>query len=894
MDIHRCRFVPLPPSSINSLAFSCSYVGKGQKSAPPRLAVGRANGDIEIWSPNKGLWFQETIMRGGKDRSIDGLVWTQDPNEEIEGKTIIGRARLFSIGYTTTVTEWDLSTGRPLRQASGNHGEIWCIAAQPAVTALSTGKLRNVEEKSQALVVGCIDGALVLYSTNDDDLRLQKILVRPSTKKAKIISVTFQNRDVAVIGCTDSTIRIFDIRHGTLLRAMTLGSGPKGGPKDIIVWSVKSLDDGTIISGDSTGELKIWDGKTYTLRQRILSHKQDILCLAVNADSSSIVTAGMDRRTVMYKPVAKGKGRWIEVAHRRFHIHDVKSMATFEGAGLSVFISGGHDASPIVVPLEKYGFENHRTLPFLPQDPPLASAPKPRLLMSWWDREVRIWRFEKQTHLTDKDLNDDLSRKPKLVAKIYLKGEASISSAALNLEGNMLAVATTMEIKVFQLCARTNSQCGSLQISKLEVPSTISGGARLISFSPDGKWLCIIRPENDLILARINESTISTHITKVTRLNRHTDKLALMGGLGNYNRTITQVAFSDDSRLLAVSDLAGYIDSFLLTGDQDIINETPSVLGSDSESDEEDEECSRSREIYGQRWIRNPAAASIPQLPAAPTVLSFRPRVKDFSNTTVSDPSKDLNMAEDRLLVVTATSEVFEFRLLEGRLSEWSRRNPPATFPEKYKRTLEIVRGVIWDVGAAKERVWLYSVGWLWMFDLGQNFGGQKIRETSLKRKRGKSGAGGSMDVSVSDIGVGKISSRITHGEIDEESETSSHDDTDIDMDIDDDETFYHPSHPSKDIKADHQSDNRKEEEAVEELEARNILGSTPQTISNIKPFSSYHTFKYRPIVGLAVLGTTDTNAGPEVALVERPIWETDLPARYYGEQEWRNQEVDV
>jgi U3 small nucleolar RNA-associated protein 4 len=181
----------------------------------------------------------------------------------------------------------------------------------------------------------------VLYSTTDEDLQLQRILVRPSAKKAKVISVVFQNRNIVVAGCTDSTIRIYDIRNGSTVRNMTLGSGPKGGPKEIIVWSVKALRDGTIASGDSTGEIKIWDGKLYTLRQRIKSHRQDVLSLATNFDGSAIFSGGMDRRTVIYKPIGKGKTRWAEVAHRRFHSHDVKTMASFEGGGLSVIVSGG-------------------------------------------------------------------------------------------------------------------------------------------------------------------------------------------------------------------------------------------------------------------------------------------------------------------------------------------------------------------------------------------------------------------------------------------------------------------------------------------------------------------------------------------------------------------------
>lgn len=346
MDIHRCRFVPYPPSTINVIAFSHSHISNKKaaaNTAPLRLAIGRANGDIEIWNPLGGAWLQETILRGGKDRSVDGLVWIQDPDEEdADGRTIAGKLRLFSIGYTTTVTEWDLERGQPLRQSSGNHGEIWCLAAQPALTASQKEAIGSSGQwEGQNLITGCTDGAVVLYSTADEDLTLQRILVRPSAKKAKVISITFQDRNIVVAGCTDSVIRVYDIRNGTNLRSMSLGSGPSGGPKEIIVWAVKCLSNGNIVSGDSTGELRIWDGKTYTLIQRIKSHRQDILSLAASVDGSKIFSGGMDRRTVVYKQTGVGKARWAEISHRRFHSHDVKTMATFEGKGMSIIASGG-------------------------------------------------------------------------------------------------------------------------------------------------------------------------------------------------------------------------------------------------------------------------------------------------------------------------------------------------------------------------------------------------------------------------------------------------------------------------------------------------------------------------------------------------------------------------
>jgi U3 small nucleolar RNA-associated protein 4 len=64
----------------------------------------------------------------------------------------------------------------------------------------------------------------------------------------------------------------------------------------------------------------------------------------------------MDRRTCFYtsrKSAAKlegQNGKWRKVSHQRYHEHDVKAMATYEGNKLSVVVSGGkivRSTSPI-------------------------------------------------------------------------------------------------------------------------------------------------------------------------------------------------------------------------------------------------------------------------------------------------------------------------------------------------------------------------------------------------------------------------------------------------------------------------------------------------------------------------------------------------------------------
>lgn len=359
MDIHRCRFVLYPPSAINALAFSHASSLTSTSSDFPflRLAVGRANGDIEIWNPLDGAWHQESVIRGGKDRSIEGLVWTQDPDEiDQKGVAVPGQLRLFSIGYSTAVTEWDLALGKARRHSSGNYGEVWCIAAQPrrshqGSTSSAGRTARNSEwelqeqSKEQSIVAGCADGAIVLLSTADGDLRYLKTLARPSKRKARVLSVTFKNRDIVLAGHADSTIRVFDTRNGRQIQNITLGPGPLGDPKEILVWSVKCLPNGWIVSGDSTGTVMFWDGKHYSLVQRIQGHMADILDLVISADGETVISGGMDRRTTLYRRTGTGhtreQRRWAKITHRRLHKHDVKAMATFEARNFSVLVSGG-------------------------------------------------------------------------------------------------------------------------------------------------------------------------------------------------------------------------------------------------------------------------------------------------------------------------------------------------------------------------------------------------------------------------------------------------------------------------------------------------------------------------------------------------------------------------
>ncbi|PNP44716.1 hypothetical protein TGAM01_v202936 [Trichoderma gamsii] len=881
MDIHRCRFVPYRPSAVNAVAFSHPKTKSAKQGSVARLAVGRANGDIEIWNPSSGAWHQELVIRGGRDRSIDGLVWVNEPDQDLgDGKIAVGKSRLFSIGYTSTVTEWDLEKGKPKRHASGQHGDIWCLAVQPPALSGASDDLH-----SNKLIAGTIDGELAMYSIEDDDLRFQRVVVRSPAKKAQMVSITFQSRKIAVVGCSDSTIRIYDVTKGHMLRHMTLGADLAGGAKDIIVWSVKCLPNGNIVSADSTGQVCIWDGRTYTQSQRLQSHKQDVLSLAISADGSAIISGGMDRRTVLYKQNTGPGNRWSKVWGRRYHDHDVKTIASFENGRTSVVVTGGPDSNLMLVPLREMGRENHRTISNLPQQPPILSAQKARFITSWWDREVHIWALRKPAteifNQTGEDEEDevDINKNRKLLKTIVVKGDSNISSATINPEGTLLIVSTSIDIKAFRLEHQDPVKPSDVKLSAIELPEKLrNAGATQVQLSPDGKWLCAIKEGSRVIMASLEETDeplqFTTDLQRLPRLRRHIPRYVKNGGLRSYERNITHISFTADSKMVAVADIAGYIDTWVLRGPDENLQDKIEVDGendaapsseseSDSDSDQSDDEESPASSVKA-RWTRNPSANQLPKLPSAPVVLSFSGFVPSEETSGV-DAVKDYTLA-----VVTASWNVLTFHPLQGLLTPWSRRHPRKALPAAVQDLLDLAKGAIWQ----GSRLWIYGISFLLMLDIAQDLP-KPVSESDavvsqgaqpgMKRKRTghTSGAGSKMTrENLAPHRIGKyVDGQWVNIDVDTASPHEDGSDSGDDM----------PDAPDGDLAQ------------LRNPSSNSNSAGDLETETDRK--SWWITYKYRPVLGIVSLNAADQPL--EVALVERPTWDVEKPERYYAGEEW-------
>lgn len=502
-----------------------------------------------------------------------------------------------------------------------------------------------------------------------------------------------------------------------------------------------------------------------------------------------------------------------------------------------------------------------------------------------------------------------------------------------------------------------------LKVSKVEIPPDIGDiGARMVRFSPDGKWLLIIRANSSVQMCRLREGEsvkerllIARKSIDLKRLSRKPVKITLpYGSLGNYERSINRIAFSADSRVLVVGDLSGYLDSWVLEGHEDLTQDAdedkdveamePSSSSDDSDADKENQP----QVILGQHWIRNPAASLIPRLSAAALILSFRPS-QERSTKLTKGPiavhptrktphphSHDLPDGEDRLFALTCEHRMYEFNVLSGRLSDWSRRNPSSSLPRAFRDIRDRAMGLIWDICGTKERIWLYGNSWLWMFDLSIDFltakePGEQDEDpnvppgpdgvNSLKRRREPdeahleasnrdTGAGGKIPRSEISIGIGPKFRKVDGPET-RNGRWISADLEPVRATDDDDELDTANQSILLDLRRGSGentiiTDGLAAEDHVApdgEVAATRILAASG--ISKTLPYWGTHV--YRDILGIIPLGGESTEDDDEqigstlssnnddeprrveVALVERPIWGVDLPPRYHGNQEWDN-----
>ncbi|BFZ53042.1 U3 small nucleolar RNA-associated protein [Savitreella phatthalungensis] len=645
--IHRSRFVDHVPSGITAIAFSHRSSSGDTQSNALRCAVGRANGDIEIWNPRDN-WTCDLVLKGGIDRTIEGLAWANQKGFP---------PRLFSIGGATSITEWSLDGLKPRQTVECNAGPLWSLAISP---------------DQESIAVGCEDGSLVMLdiSGGPGAVEYKHALTR---QRSRIMSLAFGPADIIYGGCSDSTIKAWNYRQakGPIVGRMTVD---KVGGEHSLVWSILVLKNGTIVSGDSTGAVKLWDPRFYSLSQNFKVHAADVLCLTSNAAGDTLFSAGVDQKMQTYKLVDQ-KRRWAHITGRRFHQHDVRAMASYESRTSSIVVTGGVDMGLALIPLAKFLEDKHRIISPVPPSSvrhiSIATASEPRLLLKWADHEIKIWAL--CSAVTNDALKDDLGdASAQLVSRMRLANQENITYAEISPDAKYIIVCSLDGTKLFALQAGEG-----LRPKKLHCEAIESLASRRASFLSNGE-LCILTRESDLLLFDLTDGQATRKLD--LEVDRSADESATRGQ--TYLRNVRDYAFAPDGRHVGVCDYRNIITFHQIN-----------KAGTSSK-----------------------VLSHAPALPSAVTAMTWR-----------GDDGK-------RLAVACADMAVHEFEARTGRLTPWARTNTPR-LPRIFSRLKDHPCGAFFDSRA--ERCWLWGANWLANIAMDQDLPIEEAeQQVALKGKR--------------------------------------------------------------------------------------------------------------------------------------------------------------
>ncbi|KAI8996980.1 WD40-repeat-containing domain protein [Pilobolus umbonatus] len=490
MEVHRCRFVEYQPAAINALDFTPVTVKE------TRVAVGRANGNIEIWDPSYKYRLEKTLP-GGEGLSIESIVWAhqsvvtnpQDYEDKEELKADVKELldqppRLFSSGLNPYIIEWDTTTMTAKKSCDSNGGAVWCLAVN------STG-IR--------LAAGCEDGCIRLFNIADGNLEYIRSF---APQNGRVLSVAWAPNDSYIAsGGSDSAVRIWDSATGQSLQRMTVS---KKRNEQTLVWAVAAVN------------------KLGTLKQSFHAHGADILCLAASKDGKQVFSAGVDRKITAFRRSHLKKknendtgSQWINVGSRRYHWHDIRAIALDDRSHINSIISGGVDVELVACPAAEFPKLIQNRLPPFPHKYLASVSRSKKLVMASFFDSICLWKLGKSATadlISTKPAIPEMLQPHQLLLTLKLKPDCNITSSCLSEDANWIAVSDVENVRLFRVSEGDES--GQLIVKKQrsferELDEYLgeqgaANGAHHVRFTPDSQKLIIVTTESRILIVDLS------------------------------------------------------------------------------------------------------------------------------------------------------------------------------------------------------------------------------------------------------------------------------------------------------------------------------------------------------------------------------------------------------
>ncbi|GAA5859512.1 hypothetical protein JCM8547_006857 [Rhodosporidiobolus lusitaniae] len=297
--------VPPPPSA---LQFELSSKGATHvaiyNTGGSYILSGGADKQIKLTNAKSG---SQVKVYGGHGYEVLGIACTRD------------NTRFASCGGDRSVFVWDVASGEIVRRLGGHMGKINAVAWNEPASVLASGSfdttvrlwdikssnriplqvldegrdsITSIRIEDHLVFTGCVDGYVRTY-----DLRMGQLKTdffdQPVTCLTPLSSAS-----LLLVSTLDSTHRILDLAHGTVIQTFT-------GHKNTSYRSQSCIGKGeaTVISGDEEGMVRGWDLETGSpVGKPFKAHEKAVLWTAHHPKQDQLITAGADGAVKVWGP----------------------------------------------------------------------------------------------------------------------------------------------------------------------------------------------------------------------------------------------------------------------------------------------------------------------------------------------------------------------------------------------------------------------------------------------------------------------------------------------------------------------------------------------------------------------------------------------------------------
>ncbi|KAI9294429.1 WD40 repeat-like protein [Neoconidiobolus thromboides FSU 785] len=494
VQVHRCQFTDLKSGSISAIA-----INNEQK----KLACAREDGSIEIYSLGKKNYLEKRIP-GQSQHPITKLEFYFD--DEL---------RLISTTLTGLVVEYSLKELRVKRYIYSEGSAVWCS--------------KIYKEK---MAIGCEDGSIKIIDLENGLEIVKSFQIR--LLLGRILSIDWsKDGSFLFVGNDANTIEKVDSNNGNIMLSMKVEIGIKF--KESYVWCLSMLNDNMLASGDSKGNVTIFETDFGTVLNTFRCHESDVLCLTSNKNGTELYSAGVDSKINKFIcNRTNGLANWEIQSYRRFHDHDTKALAIFENEQYQLF-SGGLDMKLSYVNLNSFSFTKYHSFNHFSFPGPIQLT-KNGLVASMYSDHIKIWKLGKanNSNTNNKVVGEVLPLEEDYEEKVdfYVEGYHNILTYAISNNGKYIAISDVSNMRLCEIVEENNQ----LKINKVEAfpPKAYFSQVQKGYSSPK----LMILSNNELILCNLKDEIFLFRLNNLNKFIKIPNKQTNITLIVNEDRNI--------------------------------------------------------------------------------------------------------------------------------------------------------------------------------------------------------------------------------------------------------------------------------------------------------------------------------------------------------------------